>query len=170
MRRNISAGRKRNSSILAAGWCARHPTVISPTRRAGFRAYSREAALRLNVTNEYTYTLETIIQAGQNKIAMTSVPIRTNPELRKSRLFKSMWGVHETQRNGDYPQLHDVQAPAFLLHHRRDLLPDRGADWAAVCGILSRRGRQRAGSEPAVGRGADDYRGPDGFYGACRRI
>lgn len=62
-----------------------------PDAPSGFRAYSREAALRLNVTNEYTYTLETIIQAGQNKIAMTSVPIRTNPELRKSRLFKSMW-------------------------------------------------------------------------------
>ena len=62
-----------------------------PDAPSGFRAYSREAALRLNVTNEYTYTLETIIQAGQNKIAMTSVPVRTNPELRKSRLFKSMW-------------------------------------------------------------------------------
>src|SRR5699024_9233150 len=47
-----------------------------PDAPSGFRAYSREAALRLNVTNEYTYTLETIIQAGQNKIAMTSVPIR----------------------------------------------------------------------------------------------
>lgn len=58
---------------------------------SGFRAYSREAALRLNVINEYTYTLETIIQAGHDKITMTSVPIRTNPETRKSRLFKSMW-------------------------------------------------------------------------------
>lgn len=63
-----------------------------PDAPSGFRAYSREAALRLNVINEYTYTLETIIQAGQNKIAITSVPIRTNPELRESRLFKSMWG------------------------------------------------------------------------------
>jgi len=62
-----------------------------PDAPSGFRAYSREAALRLNVINEYTYTLETIIQAGHNKIAMMSVPIRTNPETRKSRLFKSMW-------------------------------------------------------------------------------
>lgn len=59
---------------------------------SGFRAYSREAAMRLNVTNEYTYTLETIIQAGRNRMAMESVPIRTNPELRKSRLFSSMFG------------------------------------------------------------------------------
>lgn len=62
-----------------------------PDAPSGFRAYSREAALRLNVVNEYTYTLETIIQAGNNKIAMTSVPIRTNPETRPSRLFSSMW-------------------------------------------------------------------------------
>lgn len=63
-----------------------------PDAPSGFRAYSREAALRLNVTNEYTYTLETIVQAGREKIAMTSVPIRTNPELRPSRLFSSMFG------------------------------------------------------------------------------
>lgn len=46
----------------------------------------------MNVVNEYTYTLETIVQAGRNKMAITSVPIRTNPELRKSRLFNSMFG------------------------------------------------------------------------------
>lgn len=63
-----------------------------PDAPSGFRAYSREAAMRMNVTNEYTYTLETIIQAGRNRIAMESVPIRTNPELRKSRLFSSMFG------------------------------------------------------------------------------
>jgi len=61
-----------------------------PDAPSGFRAYSRDAALRLNVINEYSYTLETIIQAGHNKMAVASVPVRTNPELRKSRLFKSM--------------------------------------------------------------------------------
>ena len=48
--------------------------------------------MRMNVVNEYTYTLETIVQAGRSKIAMTSVPIRTNAELRPSRLFNSMFG------------------------------------------------------------------------------
>ena len=62
-----------------------------PDAPSGFRAYSREAALHLNVINEYTYTLETIIQAGRNKAAITSVPIRTNPEMRESRLFVNMW-------------------------------------------------------------------------------
>lgn len=63
-----------------------------PDAPSGFRAYSRDAAMRLNVTNDYTYTLETIVQAGRNKIAQTSVPIRTNGELRPSRLFSSMMG------------------------------------------------------------------------------
>jgi len=57
---------------------------------SGFRAISREAAMRLNVFNEYTYTLETIIQAGQKNMAITSVPIRTNEYLRPSRLIKSI--------------------------------------------------------------------------------
>lgn len=63
-----------------------------PDAPSGFRAFSREAAMRLNVINDYTYTLETIIQAGRNRMAIVSVPIRTNPELRKSRLFHSMFG------------------------------------------------------------------------------
>lgn len=61
-----------------------------PDAPSGFRAFSRDAAMRTNVINDYTYTLETIVQAGRNKMAITSVPIRTNPELRSSRLFKSM--------------------------------------------------------------------------------
>ena len=63
-----------------------------PDAPSGFRAYSREAARRLNVINEYTYTLETIVQAGRSKMAMISVPINTNAELRPSRLFNSMFG------------------------------------------------------------------------------
>lgn len=55
----------------------------------GFRAMTREAALRINVFNDYTYTLETIIQAGQKNISITSVPIRVNRELRPSRLITS---------------------------------------------------------------------------------
>jgi glycosyltransferase involved in cell wall biosynthesis len=57
---------------------------------SGFRAYSREAALQLNVFNSYTYTLETLIQAGHKGMAICSVPIRTNPNLRKSRLVRSI--------------------------------------------------------------------------------
>lgn len=59
---------------------------------SGFRAYSRDAAMKLNVVSEYTYTLETIIEAGHKKLAIENVPIGTNKKLRDSRLFKSMWG------------------------------------------------------------------------------
>ena len=61
-----------------------------PDAPSGFRAISRDAALRLNVFNDYTYTLETIIQAGQKNMAVVSVPIRVNEDLRPSRLFKSI--------------------------------------------------------------------------------
>jgi glycosyltransferase involved in cell wall biosynthesis len=60
-----------------------------PDAPSGFRAMSREAAMRFNVFNDYTYTLETIIQAGQKNIATTSVPVRVNSALRPSRLMKS---------------------------------------------------------------------------------
>lgn len=63
-----------------------------PDAPSGFRAFSRDAAMHINVINDYTYTLETIVQAGRNKMAITSVPVRTNPELRESRLFHSIWG------------------------------------------------------------------------------
>ena len=63
-----------------------------PDAPSGFRAFSRDAAMRMNVINEYTYTLETIVQAGRNRMAITSVPINTNAELRPSRLFSSMYG------------------------------------------------------------------------------
>lgn len=57
---------------------------------SGFRAMSRDAAMRLNVFNEYTYTLETIIQAGQKNMSIISLPIRTNEDLRPSRLLSSI--------------------------------------------------------------------------------
>jgi glycosyltransferase involved in cell wall biosynthesis len=62
-----------------------------PDAPSGFRAISRDAAMRLNVHSKYTYTLETIIQAGLNDIAITSVPVRVNEDLRPSRLVKSTW-------------------------------------------------------------------------------
>ena len=74
-------------------WVVRRASNTNiPDAPSGFRAYSKEAALRLNIVNEYTYTLEQIVQAGRNKMAIMSVPIRTNAELRPSRLFSSMYG------------------------------------------------------------------------------
>jgi glycosyltransferase involved in cell wall biosynthesis len=61
-----------------------------PDATSGFRAYSREAALRLTVLTGFTYTLETLIQASQKNIAIAHVPIRVNAKLRESRLFRGM--------------------------------------------------------------------------------
>ncbi len=61
------------------------PDVVS-----GFRAYSREAALRINVVSEYSYTIETLMQAGHQRAAVVSVPITVNATLRSSRLMKSI--------------------------------------------------------------------------------
>lgn len=62
-----------------------------PDAPSGFRALSRDLACQVNVFSDYTYTLETIIQAGQKKFAVTSVPIKTNDWLRPSRLVSSIW-------------------------------------------------------------------------------
>jgi Glycosyltransferases involved in cell wall biogenesis len=62
-----------------------------PDAPSGFRAISRNAAMQLHVFNQYTYTLETIIQAGLKGMVTTSVPIRTNADLRPSRLVKSIY-------------------------------------------------------------------------------
>ncbi|HZS02866.1 MAG TPA: glycosyltransferase family 2 protein [Chloroflexota bacterium] len=63
---------------------------------SGFRAYSRAAALRLSVHSDYSYTLETLIQAGAQRLRVVSVPVRVNPQTRRSRLMSSL--------------------PAYLLH------------------------------------------------------
>ena len=61
-----------------------------PDATTGFRAYSREAAIKLNIISEFTYTLETLIAAGNKGIAIENIEVSTNPELRKSHLFKSI--------------------------------------------------------------------------------
>ena len=57
---------------------------------SGFRAFSREAAIKMNVVSSYSYTIETLIQAGKKHLAVVSVPIGTNAKTRESRLFKSI--------------------------------------------------------------------------------
>ena len=72
-------------------WVVRIASRTSvPDAPSGFRAMSRDAASQLNVFSDYTYTLETIIQAGQRGMAVSSVPVRTNAALRPSRLMKGI--------------------------------------------------------------------------------
>lgn len=73
-------------------WVVRQASETDvPDTTSGFRAYNREAALQMAVVSRFTYTLETIIQAGKLLVAVDDVPIRTNAKTRESRLFPSMW-------------------------------------------------------------------------------
>jgi glycosyltransferase involved in cell wall biosynthesis len=75
----------------AGSWVVRQASDTTvPDTTSGFRAYNREAAIQVAVVSKYTYTLETIIQAGKLLVATDHVPIATNPKTRESRLFPSM--------------------------------------------------------------------------------
>lgn len=76
---------------LAGTWAVRKLSrTCVPDATSGFRAYSREAAMRINVLSRFSYTLETLIQAGVENMAIASVPILTNPKRRPSRLFRGI--------------------------------------------------------------------------------
>jgi glycosyltransferase involved in cell wall biosynthesis len=81
--------RKKLLQFLGSRVVSRAAGVKVPDAGSGFRAYSRTAALKLNLVTKYSYTMETIIQAGYKRLAIVSVPITTNAKTRESRLFKS---------------------------------------------------------------------------------
>ncbi len=111
-------------------WVVRQASSTEiPDTTSGFRAYNREAALQMQVVSKFTYTLETIIQAGKLLVAVDHVPIRTNPKTRESRLFPSIPAY--IRRNG--------------LSIFRDLLPIRAAE-----GVLDRRDRDGGAGAGAV--------------------
>src|SRR5215210_7215159 len=82
---------KKRLQRLGSAVVRRASNTSVPDTTSGFRAYNREAALQMNVVSKFTYTLETIIQAGKMVVAVDHVPIRTNHKTRESRLFPSMW-------------------------------------------------------------------------------
>ena len=82
---------KKRLQRLGSAVVRRASDTTVPDTTSGFRAYNREAALQMQVVSKFTYTLETIIQAGKMLVAVEHVPIRTNDQTRASRLFPSMW-------------------------------------------------------------------------------
>ena len=83
--------RKRQLQRLGS-WVVRQVSNTSvPDTTSGFRAYTREAALRMTIVSEFSYTLESIIQAGKKRMAIAHVPVQTNPSTRDSRLFDSIF-------------------------------------------------------------------------------
>ena len=86
----MSAQKKRLQRL--GSWVVRQVSGTQvPDTTCGFRAYTREAALRMTIVSEFSYTLESIIQAGRRRMAIAHVPIRTNPRVRPSRLFGSIF-------------------------------------------------------------------------------
>ena len=86
----MSSQKKRLQKL--GSWVVRQVSGTQvPDTTSGFRAYTREAALRMTIVSEFSYTLESIIQAGKQRMAIAHVPIRTNPRVRPSRLFDSVW-------------------------------------------------------------------------------
>ncbi len=93
--RNISSLRhlpvSRRALQHLGSWVVRQVSNTTvPDTTSGFRAFTREAALRMTIVSEFSYTLESIIQSGKKRLAITHVPIATNPKTRESRLFDSM--------------------------------------------------------------------------------
>jgi glycosyltransferase involved in cell wall biosynthesis len=85
---HFSAGKKLLQRL--GSWVVRHASSTEiPDTTSGFRAYNREAALQMQAVSKFTYTLETIIQAGKLLVAVDHVPVRTNNKTRESRLFPS---------------------------------------------------------------------------------
>jgi glycosyltransferase involved in cell wall biosynthesis len=83
--------RKRQLQQLGS-WVVRQVSSTTvPDTTSGFRAYTREAALRMTIVSEFSYTLESIIQAGKKRMAIAHVPVATNPRTRESRLFDSVF-------------------------------------------------------------------------------
>jgi glycosyltransferase involved in cell wall biosynthesis len=82
---------KRLLQRLGSWTVERASGIPVPDATSGFRAFTRDAALRLTVLSDYTYTLETLIQAGARRMAVVYVPVRTNPQTRPSRLISSIF-------------------------------------------------------------------------------
>jgi glycosyltransferase involved in cell wall biosynthesis len=88
--RHLSVARKRLQWL--GSWVVRQISNTKvPDTTSGFRAYTREAALRMTIVSEFSYTLESIIQAGKKRMAVAHVAVNTNPRTRESRLFDSVW-------------------------------------------------------------------------------
>lgn len=82
---------------LGSGVVRRLSGTKVPDAVSGFRAFSREAALKTNIVSSFSYTIETVIQAGMKHMTVVSVPVGTNPKTRDSRLFKSVWSFIQAQ-------------------------------------------------------------------------
>ena len=114
-----------------------------PDTTSGFRAYNREAAIQMAVVSKFTYTLETIIQAGKLLVAIDHVPIRTNEKTRESRLFPSMWSYVRRNAVSIFRIYSHVRAAAGL-HVDRGASSRSSRSSSGAAGPTSRSSRATA--------------------------
>lgn len=112
---------KKLLQYLGSGVVRRLAGIWVPDTVSGFRAFSREAAIRLNIVSSFSYTIETVIQAGKRHLAVESVTIRTNPKTRDSRLFKSI--PHFVQNSlGTMVRMYAMYQPLRIFFYIGSLL------------------------------------------------
>jgi glycosyltransferase involved in cell wall biosynthesis len=101
---------KKRLQLLGSGVVRKLSGTTVQDATSGFRAFSRDLALSLQLTNQFTYTLETVIQAGAARRAVTSVPVRTNEKLRESRLFRGI-GQYVARSTGIMVRVYAMHRP-----------------------------------------------------------
>ena len=117
--RSTCRGRKRRCSALGS-WVVRQVSNTTvPDTTSGFRAYTREAALRMTIVSEFSYTLESIIQAGKKRMAIAHVAGRDEPAHARVAAVRQRLLVHQAVGGDDRPDLRDVRAAEGLHLHRR---------------------------------------------------
>lgn len=98
-----------------------------PDAASGFRAYSKYSLIRLNIVTRFSYCMETIVQAGYKRLAIASIPIRTNPKTRESRLFDNIW-QHMFQSGSAIARVYLMYRPMALFASISAVL--------LVCGLI----------------------------------
>ena len=114
----MSATRKRLQRL--GSWVVRQVSNTKvPDTTSGFRAYTREAALRMTIVSEFSYTLESIIQAGKKRMAIAHVPIAHQPAHARVAAVRQRLDVHQALGGDDRAHLRDVRAAEGVRLHRR---------------------------------------------------
>lgn len=143
--------------------------VDVPDAVSGFRAISRDAALRLNIISPFSYTVEMLIQAGKKHLAVTSVPVGTNPKTRESRLFRSIPKFIGTLADHHGPHVSNVSAASRVCV---DLGPTGAGGYGPYCAVailLYDRRWLRAPAIAAAWRRSSHYRISHPRHRSCRR-
>ena len=163
--RNIQAIKhltQRRKRLQALGsWVVRQVSGTEvPDTTSGFRAYTREAALRMTIVSDFSYTLESIIQAGKKRMAIAHVPIRTNARVRESRLFDNAW-TYIKRSGATIVRIYAMYEPLKVFTYIGSVLALAGlAHLGALSLLLLHRHRLRTSAVADSVGGAHDRRIP----------